>query len=92
LIRDSSNGLKCEKRRIEQVFLGPKLGYNNVEDLCSQNKRRKIEKLVDSMGQRPGSGTSSIKEDGLEAVIGVQHRHLIKRMIQDKHVCQQMQL
>ncbi|RHN72568.1 putative transcription factor & chromatin remodeling &Metalloenzymes JmjC family [Medicago truncatula] len=36
------------------------------------NKRRKIEKLVDSMGQRPASGTSSIKEDSLEAVIRVQ--------------------
>jgi hypothetical protein len=29
LIRDSSNDLKCKKRRIELVFLGPKLGYNN---------------------------------------------------------------
>jgi F-box and leucine-rich repeat protein 2/20 len=29
LIRDISNDLKCKERRIEQVFLGPKLGYNN---------------------------------------------------------------
>jgi hypothetical protein len=28
LIRDISNDLKCKKRRIEQVFLGPKLGYD----------------------------------------------------------------
>jgi len=44
---------------------------DDVEDSCSQHKRRKLEKLVDSMGQRPASGTSSIKEDNLEAVIGV---------------------
>jgi hypothetical protein len=28
LIRDISNDLKYKKRRIELVFLGPKLGYN----------------------------------------------------------------
>ncbi|RHN50867.1 hypothetical protein MtrunA17_Chr6g0462201 [Medicago truncatula] len=45
---------------------------NDAEHSCSQHKRRKLEKLVDFMGQRPASGTSSIKEDNLEAVIGVQ--------------------
>ncbi|RHN82490.1 hypothetical protein MtrunA17_Chr1g0210441 [Medicago truncatula] len=58
---------------------------NDVEHSCSQHKRRKIEtekfvpdsthlmeKLVDTIDQRPASGTSSIKEDNPEAVIGVQ--------------------
>lgn len=61
---------------------------NNVEHSCSQHKRRKVEiatekflpdstllaeKPVDSIDQRPASGTSSIKEDNPEAVIEVQH-------------------
>ncbi|CAL5210098.1 unnamed protein product [Lathyrus oleraceus] len=61
---------------------------NDMEHSCSQHKKRKIEiesekflpdsthlleKLVDSINQRPGSGTSSIKEDNPEAVIEVQH-------------------
>jgi len=61
---------------------------DNVEHSCSQHKRRKVEietekflpdstllaeKLVDSIDQRPASGTSSIKEDNPEAVIDVQH-------------------
>jgi hypothetical protein len=31
LIKDSSNDLKCKIRRIELVFLGPKLGYNTLK-------------------------------------------------------------
>jgi hypothetical protein len=61
---------------------------NDVEHSCSQHKRRKIEiqtekflpdsthsreKLVDSIDQRPASGTSTIKEDNLEDVIEGQH-------------------
>jgi hypothetical protein len=30
LIRDSSHSLKCKRRRIELVFLGPKLGYDII--------------------------------------------------------------
>jgi hypothetical protein len=61
---------------------------NDVEHSCSQHKRRKIEietekflpdsthlweKPVDSIDQRPASGTSSIKEDNPDAVIEGQH-------------------
>jgi hypothetical protein len=39
LIRDSSNDLKCKKRRIELVLLGPKLGYDNMQRFSRPERR-----------------------------------------------------
>jgi hypothetical protein len=45
LIRDTSNDLRCKKRRIELVFLGPKLGYNSCPYLSFFVRRVKRRSL-----------------------------------------------